>query len=524
MGFFRGGISQILADVLASNNALKVSLFGSDDNIIESYSSDPTASTKALPMRNITGNSEQISAGIGTGGFAPAPINNNKFTALNEKNSISLDINGNVQTRSQIFTDEGSWRDDFPNTSLFTQLTGTISVTQASNIVTGINTKFLSEINKEYHLRMTSHPNSNLTKVLKVISDTELLLDEGYVGATAINSTAVKSKWHVIDSISTGTISVLDSDLILTSSVAIGDRVNVNKDADCSPARMITKVSISQRIINQEIHLGFSDSTGSSNEEIELIFKDTVATQLEFISKSSSNPIDTESKIVTIPFSKTTADKLKYEVGLDNDSVSLFIEDVLVAQNTNHIPNLYTQLNFYAEIKNGAVTPPASPTTLSIDYASLLNTNRIEIANKFKGDAISIKNTEDAHTLHGILTTNTNIADQVLLSYVIPAGKSFSIKGWACDNNATVLTGTIKIIKGNNVIPFVVPIEPVSPGTVDSNFHRSFTLPANSPFISVDYGNLAIPFGRFGEVVKVLVTPSANTATIWRFTLDFILR
>lgn len=524
MGFFRGGISQILADVLASNNALKVSLFGSDNNIIESYSSDPTSTTKALPVRNITGNSEQISAGIGTGGFAPEPINQNKYTDLNEKNSISLDVNGNLQTRSQILSDEGSWRDDFPNTSLFTQLTGTISVTQASNIVTGINTLFLSEVSSDNHIRISNHPNSSLTKIKKIISNTELLLDEGYVGVSAINSTAVKTRWHVIDSISTGTISVLDSEVLLTSSVALGDKVNINKDADCAPARLIAKLSISQRIVNQETHIGFSDSTGTSDEEIELIFKDTVATQLEFISKSSSNPIDIESKIVTIPFGKSSLDKLKYEIALDNDSVSLFIEDVLVAQNTEHIPNLYTPLNFYAEIKNSAITPPVSPTTLSIGYASLLNTNRIEVSNKFKGDAISIKNTEDAHSLHGILTTNTTTADQVLLSYVIPAGKSFSIKGWACDNNATVLTGTIKIIKGNNVIPFVVPTEPVSPGAVDSNFHRSFTLPANSPFISVDYGNLAIPFGRFGEVVKVLVTPSANTSTIWRFTLDFILR
>jgi hypothetical protein len=498
------------------SNAGRITIYDVDGNAIGSFITDPSDTDRAIPVRNIPTNSQQIIAGLGSGGFYPSFESQFNSTDIAQKNYVSLDSVGSLQTRGTILTDEGSWRDDFSGTALVVSVTGTVSLTNGSTNVTGVGTAFLTELSRNFYIRQTSHSNNTLTKIARVISDTELELDEGYSGSTS-NSSIVKSTWTITDSISTGTLAVSNSIITLNASTTINDKIKLSKSGDYCPLRGSFKLSISQRIINQNIFIGFSNFDNSNLQEVKLIFSGTSNTTLILQTTSSTNASDIEQTTVTLPYGFSTTQSLRYDITVTEEKCVLFIEGVQVASNNVHIPTAYIPLDLYAEILNGG-TAPVSSTSLSLDFISLTNVDRIEIANNFNGNPIPTRISEDIHTISASLTTTATTADQTILSYTVPTGKTLLIKGYDVSGNLTAVNATnVKIGKDT------ITTENTSPGTSDSNFFRCFYMAGGTNKFH-DFGASAVIFARAGSVIKISVTPSAATSTVWRASLDYILR
>jgi hypothetical protein len=161
---------------------------------------------------------------------------------------------------------------------------------------------------------------------------------------------------------------------------------------------------------------------------------------------------------------------------------------------------------------------PASSTTLSVDTFFLTNFNQVQTAQAAKGDPTPVRITEETHSIYGKLETVETTADQVVLQYTVPVGKAFFMLGFSISNSeSSVSAKPFKV--GRNT----VTSEPSSPGTMDGNIFRAGILAAQASWTE-DYSANPRRIANSGDVVKVTVTPTGKNSTVWRSTLDFVLR
>jgi hypothetical protein len=439
--------------------------------------------------------------------WTPSPDN---FETV-EETFLQRDASRSLMTRGQILTDEFSIRDDFSGSSLSTGLTGTVTFINGSTIVAGVGTLFLTELNYQMYIKLTSHANSTYAAVDSIISDTELLLCCNYTGASS-SGDSVKSRWIPTEMLG-GSVTIASSKLTLTSGTTSGSMAMALRIADYLPFTLIFNVSISQRIANQRVHIGFMHSPVTEDSGAELYFDGTDNTVIKLITNYSVD--EEEINTFTLPGGLTTDMAIDYRIEAMFDKVILYANTMFVGQNTLHLPDPYVPMNIFMCIDNLDTT--ASSTIVLIDVMSFSNYDQVQISSITKGDPLSVRSGEDIHTITGVITTTSTSADQVILSYTVPTGKSFWIAGYTINNGETTVRGNpVKI--GRNTIT----TEPSGPGSVDGNIFRVSNMAA-STFRDEHFG---IPrrVGNSGDVIKLTVTPSGGTTTVWRASIDFILR
>jgi hypothetical protein len=425
---------------------------------------------------------------------------------------VFVDSAGSLQVRGPVLTDEVSFRDDFGGSSLYTDLTGTVTFTNGSATVTGSGTAFLSEVNLEHLLRLSSHADTALVAVGEVVSDTEIELSEPYAGANG-SGTAVKSFW-IAKTVTGGTVSVVTSKLNLVTNTASGAIAQIKRIADFPPFLLSFNTSISQRIANQSLDIGFADDPDAAVAEVELVFSGTDNTKVNLYTSASSG--ESETNTFTLPGGLVTSSAITYQIEVTNQRVALFVNGTFAGENQLHIPGPYTTMSMYAKLKNTGAT--ASTTTAVVDVMWFNNFNRLEIASSTKGDPLSTRVVEDTHYVTGVITTTATTADQVIVSYTVPAGKTFWLAGYMVNNGETTIRG-VPVKVGRNTVTG----EPAGPGTLDGNILRVFNMAA-STFRDEWFGSSPIRCGAAGDVMKITVTPSGGTTTIWRASMTFVLR
>lgn len=269
-----------------------------------------------------------------------------------------LDSTGNLRSRSQVLTDEGVLKDPFHGTSLESSLTGTLTFTNGSSLVSGSGTSFTTELTTQRYLRNSVDGQSAYVKVQTILSDTLLILEENYGGTSGAGATGITSLW-VQDNVN-GTVTVVanSSEVTLNPSTGSGDRASIRNLFDYLPLVGEFRCRISQRVANQEAVVGFMDTYPSPENQAVVVFDGTDNTKIKFRTSSSSFAVDkveTEIDLTTLDLTFTSAQSLDYKIAIEPDRVVLFITDIEVAEHRKAIPDPYLDLAIVLAISNSGV-------------------------------------------------------------------------------------------------------------------------------------------------------------------------
>lgn len=301
---------------------------------------------------------------------------------------LNQDIFGNLQTRGTVLTDEVSFSDDF-SAALATTLTGTITVVNGNATVNGTGTVFTTQVKEGQYIKISSQTEAQWTQIDYIVSDTQLILAKGYLGASAGPVAGQYSSWETTTASGTGSITVANSIVSLASGATNGQSCNIIKIGDYLPYTIAFLASITQHVANQTAIMGFVDAYPTPTQQAVVQFTGTNNTQVNFITSSSSNATDIQTTLVTLS-SGTTATYHVYKIDISFNQATLSIDGVVVATNSTHLPGPYTNLNVICNIVNSAAV---TTTTLAIDYIRFQDCNRIQIDDNFGGEPLPVAGT-----------------------------------------------------------------------------------------------------------------------------------
>jgi hypothetical protein len=243
---------------------------------------------------------------------------------------------------------------------------------------------YYPQIDEEYIL------SANDTYPIKINADglienrSAVLSDEGSFYDT-FKGTVLDSGWTEVLGAGASS-SVANSRYILNSGTTANAETYIVREIDYSPLRLVGKLAISQRIVNQDIYFELSDSMNPTND-VEFIRFHFTGTSNNLIRCETQSSLDTNgneglSEDFTI---ETTTNYLTYIITIAEGRVTFQIQDIAGVYSTltikmKEIPDLYTHLHLRVRIKNGSVAP-ASSTSLTIEYVRILNYNDVSIVN-----------------------------------------------------------------------------------------------------------------------------------------------
>jgi hypothetical protein len=304
---------------------------------------------------------------------------------------LLLDASGRLEAHATSTTDEGSYRDDFIGSSLITPITGTVTFTNDSTTVTGSGTSFASTLHMRDFIKKTADDESLYAEIEEILSDTELILSDPYAGTTE-STTAVESSWRTFTATG-GSINIASSLVSIASGTTSGQKCFIERYGDYLPYTSVFHFSISQRIANQTIIVGFQDGyadfTTTPIKQITVQFSGTDNTKATFVSSFGSTAADRQTTIVTLPYGGTTNTLHSYKLDLSGNQASLTIDGVTVVTHNLHLPGPYDLLNIYAGIINTGTA--GSSTTLAIDALYFYNTNRVQVDNDYLGEPMPVR-------------------------------------------------------------------------------------------------------------------------------------
>jgi hypothetical protein len=469
------------------------------DGIVAVHSGEPV---EGAPIGSL-GTSDSMIGSVGantTSSFYPSC--DNFLTSAVGANI--RDSDGSLQIRGPILTDEKSFRDDFAVLSITP--TGTVTFTNGSVTVTGSGTAFLSEMCTDDYLVRTGDSDTLAGAIVNIVSNTELTLGAPYAGTSGTGASA--KKW--LQTIGAGgSITVGSSKINILSGTTSGSVTSLSRAGDYPPYLVGCKASVSQRIVNQESYIGM---IGPDHGAM-IVFDGTDNTKVKF--RTSYTATDIEESLVSLPGALVTSTELYYKIEVGSNRATLSVNNSIIAVHELHIPGAYDVMDLILGIRNTGVA--ASSTTVTADVFFVANFNQVQVTNFMRGDPISIRSAEDIHTLSGYLTTSSTAANQVVVQYTVPAGKTLFATGYCVSSGDTAIRAEPCKI-GRSPVTTIV-----SPGSIDNTVLRAFEIPQQAS-VSESWSSAPVRIGGAGDVVVVTVTPSGTTSTTWHAALDFILR
>lgn len=309
--------------------------------------------------------------GQGIGGFVPSAARGPVSVERNKRSIINLDSEGNVAVRGNSFSDEGSFRDDFPGDSLFSDITGTLTIDSDSYIVTGSGTSFLDEIDRDSYIKVTADSETKWVLVGRVISDTLLELDSLYTGTTGSTLDCQFTKWPTKTGAHSPGISVSSGIAIIQSGTTINETTELIREGDYLPMVAEFRCRVSQRIVGTEIVIGFKDDGGSTDAMAVLVFDGTDNTKVKLRTACGNGDNEIQESTVRLPIGMTTNNFLNYQIGAIQSSVSLSVEGTILINNNIHIPGPYDEMHTVIGTTNTGT--PASSTSIEVDFVLLKN-------------------------------------------------------------------------------------------------------------------------------------------------------
>lgn len=323
--------------------------------------------------------------------------------------NLNIDPSGALITRGAVTTDEGTFRVNFANTSLAVSIG---SVTVAGDTVTGSG--FLAaDVNHKDYFKLDADGESAWMGIASVDSDTQITLRTTYTGGSS--GAASRALIRPVTG-SGGSISVASGQCSMTTGTTANAVTRIVRDTDYAPQIGRAKVNISQRIANQTFRIGLSEAfTTSDRWFARFSLSGTTATTV--VCESGRNPTttpsaaETETTTITLPFGLTTALNPDYRIEQLTESCRFYVNGVVVAEHTRSIPAQHDAMEFAVTCINGAVAP-ASTTTVTVDYATGKNHNKLEIgvmsdAEKIVAAAAPLQ--QFSYSVAGVIVINTDL-------------------------------------------------------------------------------------------------------------------
>lgn len=300
----------------------------------------------------------------------------------------SLDASGRQETHSTILTDEGSFRDDFNNGTAFVPLTltGTALFTNGSVDIVGTGTLFTTQLKAGDYIKKSLDAESLYVQVDSIVDDATLVLSSPYAGTTA-SSAIFGSKWKT-NTGSGASILTASSTVVILNPTTTGISSWIEKSFDYMPVIISASMAIGSRNANQRMFFGFQDQPISPNISCRFEFTGTDNTVVTCISQVSTLAAEKTSTNIFMPTQANTSTQNRYEIDISNNSISFVINGILVAQHFDHIPDPYASLSISMGVENTGATVSSG---IVCDWASLFNTNQVEISNTSKGEPLEIK-------------------------------------------------------------------------------------------------------------------------------------
>ena len=310
-------------------------------------------------------------SGVGSGDFVPTAARAPISVARNQVSPLNLDAEGQLMQRGPVFSDEGSFRDDFPGTSLNTPLTGTVTIESGSVVVNGVGTAFLSETDRDTYIKVTTDGEVNWVLVARVVSDTLLETESPYAGAAGEGLSAHATKWPTATGAGSSGITVSGGTVIIPSGVGNNEQTRIVREGDYLPLVLCTRLMANQRIANQECIFGAQDDPTAPGSQAVVVLSGTDRTKVMLRSSCGTGTTEIDETWATLPPGLRTDIMLRYRIVVSPTSVALSVNEILIATNRLHIPAPYDSMYTVAGVNNIGV--PASSTTLTVDSAMLMN-------------------------------------------------------------------------------------------------------------------------------------------------------
>lgn len=318
---------------------------------------------------------------------------------------LVVDEDGSLVNRGAVLTDEGTFRVNFANTSLFV---GIGSVTVSGSTVTG--TGFLAaDVHKNDYFKVGADADTFCQQIRSIDSDTQITLRAAYTGTTS----GTGNRALVLPTAGAGgSLSVASGALTITAGTTTGSQVGVERNVDYGPLVYRARGNISQRIANQSARIGLRERAGTPRWFAWFLVDGTTNTTAKC--QTARNPTgapsaaETQETIITLPNGATTATALDWRVEMLVESVRFFVDGVLVAEHANVIPQQYDVVAAVYEFVNG--TTPASSTTATVDFITAKNHNKVEVgvmSNTEQIVAAQAPVQEFAYSRAGVIATNT---------------------------------------------------------------------------------------------------------------------
>jgi hypothetical protein len=318
-----------------------------------------------------------------------------------------IDTGGALVTRGAILTDEGTFRANFANNSLAVAIG---ECTVSGNVVTGVGFD-ASDVHLKDYFKFDADAEAAWTQIDSIDSPTQITLVSAYVGsATGQASRALMRPTTGAG----GSITVLNGQCVMTSGTTSGSRTILSRVVDYAPLVYRQRVSVSQRVANQNVRIGFSESSPTPRWFAR--FRMEGATNTVIACETGRNPTqapsaaETETTSVLVPFGKTTAQMLDLRIEQLVESVRFYIDNVLVAEHSKALPSAYDVMVAGTLIENTGI--PASSTTVTVDYVTSKNHNRLEIGVMSESEKIlasQVPMQPFGFTQAGVIATNTDL-------------------------------------------------------------------------------------------------------------------
>jgi hypothetical protein len=306
----------------------------------------------------------------------------------------NVDPFGSLQIRGPVLTEEGMGRINFTGSSL-TNTIGTATFTTGSQVVTGTGFATTYNLHQGDHVRLDADTDYDWAQIALVVNDTTLYLNSPYTGTGGSGAASYSPVAKLVGSGASLTVS--NGQLTFATGTTADSETMIFSPVLNGPAVVKIAASISQRIVNQSIYLGYERSPFITITEFAR-FKFTGTTNTQVICESGYNPYtaptanETETTTITIPNGDTTATINTYKIELQTDQVIFSINGFVVATHTKRIPHIMKGSpygNWLSMRTVNGSTPPAGSTNYVIDYAFGRAFNRLDVSQSSPGDSSS---------------------------------------------------------------------------------------------------------------------------------------
>jgi hypothetical protein len=370
--------------------------------------------TKAQAVVPVIGTAAQSEANPAPTATIGDPINYQPsyHPASEGGGTVATDPSGNLVTRSQILTDEGSFRANFSGSSISISI-GTCTFTNGSATVTGTNLTSYDLHSGDY-VKLGADAETAWAQVDSFDSQTQFTLKSAYTGTGGTGASVCAIVKPVAGT--GGTITVSGGQATIACGTTAAVTHELERDVDYGPLLFQTGLSVSQRIANQDIYVGLYDEEHAATPYYFAWFRINGTTATTVICESGQKRDgapsggELETTTVTLPNGQTTATARRWRIEVMLAKLRFYIDGVLVAEHYKAMPRPMDKLTATVRCVNG--TTPASGTNVIVDYMTVKNFNTVDITIPGETEGVVANQPpldQFTYNVAGAITINTDL-------------------------------------------------------------------------------------------------------------------